>query len=138
MSFCNSNITAADACTMDDLRFIAGLAYSVAAAVAVLPSLFLLARSCFVLLKRRSEDTASTVASDLSEQSAHGSSRSLIQKLRESKDSAAKRRLRVSFVMFQVGWVLLVFGVISTAVVATTGVVLGDGEFCTTGGNLKS
>ena len=42
MSFCNSNITAADACTMDDLRIIAGLAYSVAAAVAVLPSLFLL------------------------------------------------------------------------------------------------
>ena len=87
MSFCSANITAADACTMDDLRFIAGLAYSVAAAVAVLPSLFLLSRLCFRMLKRRSEDNASTEdPSDVSEQSAHGSSRSLIQKLRESKD----------------------------------------------------
>ena len=60
MSFCSANITAADACTMDDLRFIAGLAYSVAAAVAVLPSLFLLGRHCFRMLKRRSEDTSST------------------------------------------------------------------------------
>ena len=62
MSFCSANTTAADACTMDDLRFIAGLAYSVAAAVAVLPSLFLLSRLCFRMLKRRSEDNASTVA----------------------------------------------------------------------------
>lgn len=125
MSFCSANITAVDACTMDDLRFIAALAYSVAAAVALLPSLFLLGRHCFRMLKRRAEDSASTIApSEVSEQSEHGSSRSLIKKLRESKDSAAKRRLRVSFVMFQVGWVLLVFGVISTAVTATTGVVL--------------
>ena len=80
------------------------IAFSAAVAIAVLPSLLLLGRTGWRRLRRGVDAAPST--------GGQGAASSAAAKgaLRAARASAAARRLRVSFVMGQAGWALLVIG----------------------------
>ena len=97
------------------------IAFSIAAALAVLPSLLLLGRTGWRRLRRgaNAEPGAGCRAPQprphysgggSSTPSGAASSAAVKGELRAARASAAARRLRVSFAMGQAGWALLVIG----------------------------
>ena len=86
------------------------LAYFAAAALAVLPTLLLLGRAGWRRLRATASPSQSVTGATLTTPSSAASSAAVKGKLRATRASAARRRLRVSFAMGLAGWALVVMG----------------------------
>ena len=91
----------------------AAVSFGFATPIAFGPAIALLAVVAWSKLKSRTE------VADVNEES-------LTKKLRDSKKSAASRRLKVSFVLLQVGWLLFCYGLTPFMFMAVTGDTLND------------
>jgi hypothetical protein len=86
------------------------ISFSIAAALALLPTLLLLGRTGWCRLRAATLPSQSATRATLTTPSGTASSTEAKTKLRAARASAAGRRLRVSFAMVQAGWALSIIG----------------------------